>query len=55
MKQVKDMTVEELQYQASKIDWDKVPEYNRINWVHDGIGTVRAKLESVINNEEYKK
>jgi hypothetical protein len=47
------MTIEELRYQARKVDWDKVPNYNQIDWMNDSIAVVRSKLEKVI--KEYRK
>jgi hypothetical protein len=55
MKQVKDMTFEELQYQAGKIDWDKVPNHNQIDWMNDDLGVIRVKLETILGNKEYLK
>ena len=48
MKPIKDMKLEELRYQARKVDWDKVPNSYQIDWM-----IVKSKLEKVI--KEYRK
>jgi hypothetical protein len=53
VKPIKDMKLEELRYQARKVDWDKVPNYNQIDWMNDSIEIIKAKLEKVI--KEYRK
>ena len=51
MKKINDMTLEELRYQANKVDWSQVSEYNQIDWVNDSLETIRAKLQQVLGVE----
>lgn len=53
MKPIEDMKLEELRYQARKVDWDKVPNSYQIDWMNDSLGIIKSKLEKVI--KEYRK
>lgn len=48
MKPIKDMKLEELRYQARKVNWDKIPNSGQIDWMNDSIEIIKVKLEKAI-------
>ncbi len=46
-------TIEDLKKLSESIDWNKVPEDNRVDWENDTIDVIKAKLRVVIEQNQH--
>jgi len=44
------MSIDQLKKYAETLNWEKVPEYNHIDWENDDMLVIRSKIKAVINN-----